>query len=275
MLRIGRIAYANCTPVFSALREQHPESAYTYISGVPAYLNQLLVSSKIDICPSSSIIYATYAEQLLIIPDISISSRGPVRSVLLFSLKPIEELDRATILLSSESATSINLLKILLSERYHCHCDYAVAKLKHPGDLGGAAAMLLIGDAALRALKTNHGLFVYDLGELWYEWTGEPFVFALWLTTKSAFKLLREELRMLGRHLFDAKRYAGEHLERIAETSPENEWMDVEELCSYWRNNICFDLGERHLAGLRRYYRLAAELRLIATAPKLEFLPLV
>src|SRR6185369_16370704 len=93
MLRIGRIEYANCTPIFHALQKQFPDSNYCYIGGVPAQLNALLASGGIDFCPSSSIAYALKPERYLIIPNISISSCGPVKSVLLFSSKPIEDLN--------------------------------------------------------------------------------------------------------------------------------------------------------------------------------------
>lgn len=273
MLRIGRIEYANCTPVFHALHELYPLTAYQYIGGVPAYLNGLLASGDIDVCPSSSITFSTHAEQFLIIPDISISSRGPVLSVLLFSTIPIEKLDGKTVLLSSESATSVNLLKIMLKIRYGCDCSYQVTSQVDADDLHGAAALLLIGDAALRASKSSSSMFVYDLGALWYDWTGEPFVFALWLTTRIAFENHGEELVRLFQQLRHAKVYAKEHLERIVELSPERNWMGPELLLEYWRKNICYDLTDQHLAGLKRYFRLAVEAGLIASAPEFAFLP--
>src|SRR6185369_136927 len=126
MLRIGRIEYANCTPIFHSLNELSPAGSYNYIGGVPARLNAMLAAGDIDVCPSSSIAYALHPERYLIIPDLSISSRGPVQSVLLFSNLPIEELDGRDVLLTSESDTSVNLLKILLKLRYDCSCSYRV-----------------------------------------------------------------------------------------------------------------------------------------------------
>lgn len=273
MLRIGRIEYANCTPLFHALAALYPESGYRYLRGVPAHLNALLASGGIDVCPCSSITFATHADRYLIIPDVSISSRGPVLSVLLFSRLPIEELDNTTVLLSSESATSVNLLKILLGIRYGCRCDFQVTDQNDPATLRRGDAILLIGDAALRAGMSDHGLFVYDLGALWYDWTATPFVFALWLTTREVLARREEELWCLARQLSHAKGYAEEHLEDIVRVSPERHWMGEGMLGEYWRNNICYDLTEHHLAGLRRYFRLAADLGLIAPVEELAFLP--
>ena len=273
MLRIGRIEYANCTPIFHALHELYPATEYFYVEGVPAYLNNLLVSGDIDVCPSSSITYSTHADQFLILPDISISSLGAVLSVLLFSSVPITDLHGMTVLLSSESATSVVLMKILLKIRYGCDCNYRVANLADPSDLQGAAALLLIGDSALRASRTLSGMFVYDLGELWFDWTGEPFVFALWMTTREAFKIHGDELKRLSRQLQRAKTYAKNHLGQIVEKTIEREWMEPEHLLEYWRNNISYDLTELHLAGLKRYFQLAEKVGLIATVPEFVFLP--
>jgi chorismate dehydratase len=233
----------------------------------------MLATGGIDVCPSSSITFATHADQYLVIPDISISSVGSVLSVLLFSNAPIEDLDGARVLLSSESATSVNLLKILLSIRYGCECAYQVTDQSDPGSLSGAGAILLIGDAALRATMKRETAFVYDLGELWYNWTGTPFVFALWLTTRAAAKEHGDELGRLSRQLRHAKQYAREHLREIVNLSPEREWMGSELLLDYWRNNISYDLTDNHLSGLKRYFRLAAEAGLIASAPELAFFP--
>lgn len=273
MLTIGRIEYANCTPVFHALHELYPSNDYNYVGGVPAHLNSLLVSGIIDVCPSSSITFANHAEQCLIIPDISISGRGAVKSVLLFSTRPIEELDGDTVLLSSQSATSVNLLKILLKIRYGCECIYQPTNRTDLDMLREGGALLLIGDAALRATQAlPRDVLVYDLGDIWCEWTGEPFVFALWLTTRMAAKSHGMELRRLSQRLSSAKVYAEEHLERIAEASPEKNWMGLKPLLDYWRQNISFDLSERHIAGLKRYFSLAAETGLIRETPELMFL---
>ncbi len=129
MLRIGRIDYANCTPIFHGLQELATGEEYQFIGGVPSRLNALLAAGEIDACPSSSIEYALHPERYLILPDISISSIGAVGSVLLFSRIPIEDLHGQTILLSSESATSVNLLRILVKKRFDCTCNFLVSTL--------------------------------------------------------------------------------------------------------------------------------------------------
>lgn len=272
MLRIGRIAYANCTPIFHELQRQAPDEDYQFVGGVPSHLNARLAAGEIDVCPSSSIQYALHPERYLILPDLSISSIGAVGSVLLFSRIPIEELTGQTILLSSESATSVNLLRILMKKRFGCSCRFAVSEQPLDSALQEAPAMLLIGDSALRASFLESGLLVYDLGQLWHDWTGLPFVFALWFCGRPVAKDRSVEVARLARNLIVSKERACTDLEVIAQNSPEALWMGSERLVAYWRDNISYDLGSSHLAGLTLFYRYCAELGLLPAEPGLQFL---
>ncbi|MBK5276019.1 MAG: menaquinone biosynthesis protein [Desulfuromonadales bacterium] len=273
MLRIGRIAYANCTPIFHGLQQHSPITEYQFIGGVPSHLNAMLSAGKIDVCPSSSIEYAHHSGRYLILPDLSISSIGAVASVLLFSRIPIEELDGQTILLSSESATSVNLLRILVKKRFVCSCQFRVSTQALDKALQEAPAMLLIGDSALRASMQEHDLLVYDLGELWHDWTGLPFVFALWLCARQVAEERYAEVACLTRNLITAKEQACTEFESIAQESPEAKWMGKERLIAYWTDNLSFDLGRKHLEGLALFYRYCAELGLLQNEPELCFLP--
>jgi chorismate dehydratase len=272
MLRIGRIAYANCSPLFHELQHRTSPEDFEFISGVPSCLNALLAAGEIDVCPSSSIQYALHPELFLILPGLSISSIGAVGSVLLFSRQPIETLDGETILLSSESATSVNLLRILMGIRFGFSCRFVVSEKALGKALQDAPAMLLIGDTALGAVLQETDLMVYDLGELWYEWTGLPFVFALWFCGRRVAAERSDEVTSLAGHLIASKVSACSKLETIAHSSSEAEWMGIERLVAYWRNNISYDLDERHLEGLKLFYRYCVELGLLSDEPVLDFL---
>ena len=269
MLTIGQIEYANCTPLFHVLRKQFSCSSYAFVKGVPARLNKMLLSGDIDVCPSSSIEYAYHPDQYKILPDLSISSDGAVASVLLFSQIPIEQLDGRKILLSSESATSVNLLKILLRQRYGCFCTYEVATPSATMGNTGSSALLLIGDSALRASLETSDLLVYDLGKLWHDWTGYPFVFALWLCRKEVAD--GEELRMLARQLVQAKERVPGCLDEVAEHARELSWIGHERLLEYWRANISYHFNKRAQEGLLLYYAKCAEIGLVSAVPLLSF----
>ena len=271
MLRIGRIAYANCTPVFSALQNSYPCDGYQFVSGVPARLNVMLAAGSIDVCPSSSYEYALHHDRYLILPQLSISCETAVGSVLLFSRVPLEELNGRTILLSSESATSVNLLRILLAKRYGFDCRYSLHTSSFDDALKNAQALLLIGDAALKESLHASGLHIYDLGQLWFEWTGLPFVFALWLCHRTSGVEKFDEVATLAERLVASKDSARNNLQAIAERSDDSVWMGVDRLVTYWRENISYDLEDRHMLGLKLFFRYCAELGLLETEPPLHF----
>ncbi len=270
MLRIGQIEYANCTPLYYLLKEQFDCGEYEFVSGVPAALNALLADGQIDVCPSSSVEYAFHSESYRILPQLSISSNGPVASVLLFSRVPIEDLDGQSIQLSSESATSVNLLKILMAQRYNCSCSYAVNSQNIVAALESSPALLLIGDAALRTAMVETGLRVYDLGKIWRDWTGLPFVFALWLCRNEVTG--DPHLIELSRRLIQAKLLAPLHHERILNHASEASWMPGERLLEYWRDNISYDLDEKNIFGLMTFFQKCYELGLIRSLPVLNFI---
>jgi chorismate dehydratase len=272
MLRIGRIDYANCTPIFHLLGKNATREDYRFICGVPSYLNTLLASGDLDACPSSSFEYALHPDRYFVLPQISISSRGAVASVLLLSRIPIDELGGRTVLLSSESATSVNLLKILLLKRYGCRCNFEVTDLPFDKALQMAPAVLLIGDSALKASLRKPDVLFYDLGKLWYEWTGLPFVFALWLCNRTAALENSVEINRLARHLLSARLQVGSTIESFADVAPESEWMGKQKLIEYWRDNISYELGPLHLDGLKYFFRCCVELDLLSFEPELNFL---
>lgn len=271
MLRIGHINYANCTPIFTAMHELFPSGGYQFVSGVPAKLNSMLASGDIDLCPSSSIAFSMMPDKLLIMPELSISSFGPVQSVLLFSRKSIETLDGCKVLLSAESATSVNLLKILLQKRYAVGCTFQSTPITSLEALNSSDALLLIGDAALKAAQTVNDIYVYDLGELWFDWTGTPFVFALWLVSREAFQRNAEELLTISNRFVTAKQHAMANLDKIADQAQERLWMGRDRLWEYWKV-LSYDLSDQHIAGLNLFYQYAAELDLISAAPELKFI---
>lgn len=271
MLRIGEINYLNCTPLFTTLRSNYPESDYKYVGGHPSELNAKLRGGEIDLCPSSSIEYAHNPDLYRIMPDLSISSKGPVRSVLLFSRLPIDSLDGASIGLTCESETSVILLKILLSLKYSFANSYSRVEVHDQSLSIQHDALLLIGDGALMAASRESGGFIYDLGELWYEFTGRPFVFALWLLREDAYMKSAEAVQLLHERLMASKQKSMESFPEIAATLKQTIWTNSDFLINYWRV-ISYDLTQDHIEGLQLFYHYAAECGFIESEPQLRIL---
>ena len=272
MLRIGRIDYANCTPLFMQLENTLPSDTSTIVHGVPATLNAKLANGDIDICISSSIEFSRHADEYAILPGHCIGSVGSVKSVLLFTTRPVEELAGEQLLVTSESATSVILLQILLAKRWGLSaCSLIASSLPWQEALQQSPGLLLIGDRALQAASSSAGIYCYDLGQEWKTLTGLPFVYALWLINRTSAKGKESELAQFSLFLEQARERIVPDAELLASQAPEAAWVGVQPLADYWRNAITYRLDVAHLAGLDRFYQLAAELGLIQARPQLKF----
>ncbi len=256
-LKIGRIPFANLFPIFYTLEKEFDCSSYEFIDGVPSLLNQMLREGTIDLSPSSSVEYLRNSSLYGFIDGISVSSRGPVGSIFLFSRKPIESLDGGTIHVTSQSATSVALLDIVLKR--FSGIEYSSLVSQNPAS-AYAEAFLLIGDEALkfgsmfkrRAPELSRYPFIYDLGEIWYEKTGLPFVFALWIVRKELYNKadIRHELFIkFVADLMKAKEMSLHNLIEIAGHSPMKAFLDEDEIISYW-NILDYELSDEHKNGL-------------------------
>jgi len=145
----------------------------------PKQLCRKLLDGQLDISPIPAIEYARHADELLLLPDLTISSDGRVMSILLVSKVPIEQLDKKNVALTNTSATSQVLTQIVIEEKYglrphYFECPPDLAQMFREGE-----AALLIGDDALRALHAPSSYHLYDLGEEWAAFTGEKMVYAV------------------------------------------------------------------------------------------------
>jgi chorismate dehydratase len=147
---------------------------------VPSALSRAARRGEVDVGPVPLVTCFELEEQFMPLGDFGIAVKERAGSVLLFSKKPIEALAGSRIAITGESSTSVRLLKILLRQRYGIRGVQYVATTDLHTD-----AILLIGDAALNNRKGLPSYpRVYDLGELWIQWTELPFVFARWIVRR-------------------------------------------------------------------------------------------
>jgi chorismate dehydratase len=264
-LVVGRIPYANVFPIFYVLDHEVDCSQYTFVEGVPSRLNRMLREGEVDISPSSSIEYLRNPGRYEIISNHSISSRGPVGSIFLFSHKPVEDLEGAVVFASSQSETSVALLKIILRRFYGLSAT--VEAVPNPIQSGAGGAAFLIGDDALRqqAISNRHNPspvvyypFVYDLGEIWYRQTGLPFVFALWIV-RNDIPDKKELLDKFTGDLDRAKESALKKLPEIARYAPIRSFMTEEEILLYWKK-LDYELSVEHKKGLALFDQYRKEI---------------
>jgi chorismate dehydratase len=261
-LKIGKIAYANLFPIFYTLENEFDCSRYEFVPGVPSILNAKIRAGQVDISPSSSIEYLRNSDRYFFIENHSISSKGPVRSIFLFSKRPIEDLEGLTVLMSSQSETSVALLQIVLKKFYGLQCHFMPTSEPIAEVMQSNEAYLLIGDDALAQERQWPKLHIYDLGDLWYRHTGLPFTFALWIVRKGCCVEEPGLFEKFKQDLDAAKTLAVGNLGRIAAASPLRGLLTKEELIAYWEG-ISFDFNEEHRRGFDLFRRYAGELGLI------------
>lgn len=117
---------------------------------------------------------------------------GPVISCLIISTVPVEDLDGATAALGSTSRTSVQLAQLLLREAVGVRCRYVTCSPDVEAMVRVATGAVIIGDVASSAAgeAARRGRYVYDLGRMWHDWTGLPFVFAVVAARRSSWTVI-------------------------------------------------------------------------------------
>jgi len=199
-IRLGQVDYINCLPVYHTLEEGPLALDLELVRGTPSALNAMLFAGQLDCTPLSSIEYARHRDRLVIVSDLCVAADGRAASILLFSRQPVTELEGKTVALTTSSATAVAMLRILLLHYFHVDAHYVTRAPSLTGMLADCDAALLIGDDALRAslsVPVSHpGVIITDLGEAWKQFTGDPFVYALWAVPAS---FAAEHPRLAGR----------------------------------------------------------------------------
>lgn len=183
--RLGIVSYTNVAPLHYRLE---PWEDATFVRGVPTELNRQLLDGDIDLTLVSSVEFLRYRDRLRALPDFSIATLGPVYSVMLFHWEPWEALAGKKIALTTDSATSVELLRVLLREA-GIGAEFVPLEPDLDRMLTECDAALLIGDAALREAVAKREVsgkkpFITDLGKAWYDLTKLPFTFAVWASRK-------------------------------------------------------------------------------------------
>ncbi len=260
---IGCTSFLNVKPLLIPLQEKINGNGYRIVLKTPEKLSQMLREGETDISLIPSIDLFKYP-MFYLLPDISISSFGEVKSVILVSKVPLQEIQ--TVLLDSRSKTSVSLLKILFEKFYDLHPRYIANGSSHFTSEKDVDARLVIGDEALKeslALDRDgekNPFISLDLGEAWMNVTGLPFVFAVFVTQKK--QLVNEVSRLL----LQAKTIGLSRIEEIAHSESVRLGLHEEQCMRYLMHHINYDLDYLELQALITFQSLALEMGLIEKA---------
>ena len=259
-----------CAPFFhDFLGRESGLSDVEFVDGPPSAHCAGLKDGSIHLSPASSITFAQKPGAFVLDPDICTSCSFEVRSVKLFAKRPIEDLDGKTVRLTAQSMTSVNLLRILLQERFGVVPVYVTGAYE-PSD----AACLLIGDQALEENERHRFAFGYDLGALWQDWQRVPFVFGAWIISKSA---LQSGLKDVLHRYLQATRESVEKF-RTNPSRALDAWLarypvDLpRSVIENYYSALDYRFTEERKRSLSLFFEHATRLGLIREAPPLEFL---
>lgn len=268
-MRYGLIRFLNARPLWWGLvREPAGDIEYEFTS--PARCSDLVADGSVDVglIPAIDLVRIP---GLMAVPGICIASRAEVRSVLLVSRVPFEEI--RSVALDPASRSSVALTRILLGERLGR--DRLEAIRFDPAEHGrrdfleGHDAEVVIGDPALKVRQTGKGVTAIDLAAEWNRMVGEPFVFALWAGRA-------DRIGENGRDLIDllmrsrAKGLAS--LPEIVAEAAAELGLPEPELAEYFDSALHYDLGADERRALARFHSLAIEYGLVENPQEIEWL---
>ncbi|WP_202080008.1 menaquinone biosynthetic enzyme MqnA/MqnD family protein [Caldalkalibacillus salinus] len=261
-MKVGKIEYKNVMPIYYYADQGKQLEHVEFDTRIPAALNHAMATGEIGVGPISSFSYAENHDKYQLMPDLSVSSDGKVRSIYLFSKKPLEYLDGSRIALTSSSATSVALLKVIMHHFYQLQPVYQTMPPHLPSMLQEHDAALLIGDDAIRTKWTSTTPYVYDLGELWKKWTNYTMTYAVWAIRKEWIDQEQLALNELYHAFTQSKQQARRHLDPIIQTLIQDFGGTVTFWTDYF-NGLKYDFGPKQIEGLEYFYRLAYECGLL------------
>ena len=243
-LRVGIVSYLNTRPLIYGLKLEPVASRIELIEDIPARLAEMLKHDEIDLglIPVASI---PELREWHLSGEYCIGTEGEAASVCLFSEVPLEQIEK--VYLDYQSRTSVELLKWIMREYWGIYPEIIEATDEdYRKDIQGTTAGLVIGDRAFEQRKLS--TFFYDLGAEWKKITGQPFVFAVWVSNKP---LPQELLQKLN----EANAVGLTHIDEIVTS----QHFDLYDLKKYYTLHMNYLLDERKKKAMDYFLQVIKE----------------
>lgn len=258
--RIGQIDFSNCLPINLPIKKGAVVLEGEFISRVPSGLNALIEAGDLDVSAVSLYCYLN-CPSLSLVPGISVSSLGPVGSVLFFYQGDIKDLDNAPILVPNASATSINLLRVILDQEASVKADFQTVLTP---DLPGSSASgaLIIGDEALKVDKSWSASYNrIDLGKWWYDRFKLPMVFGVWAARSEFVEQEPVRYKAIEEALIRSRDLGlSSHLEEVVDAAACHMVLDRERVRRYFIEELDYNLGDEHRKSIELFAKLCGSL---------------
>jgi chorismate dehydratase len=259
-LRVGIVNFLNSKPLAWGFLKGHHADLFAPSYHPPALVARMLGQGNLDIGLIPSI-EVQRIPNLRVLPDMCVGAKQEVRSVVLVSRGPVEDIRRVALDLNSR--TSSTLVRILLRERWGLDPEYLHERPDPERMLSEADAALIIGDPALRLDRAKY--HVIDLAAEWKTLTGLPFVFAVWAVRPEV------EIPDLPFYFKSSLRYGLSSLDTLVREAAAELGLDTSEVRTYLTENLHFFLRTEEIEGLEEFYRRAHSHGLILEPRPIEF----
>ncbi|WP_051012462.1 menaquinone biosynthetic enzyme MqnA/MqnD family protein [Desulfobacula toluolica] len=250
---MGKISYINASPVYYGLDHGLLPHWLAMISDVPSVLNRKIITGQIEVSPISAAFYAMHHRELLLLPDLSISCHGRVLSVILASNYAIDDLEGKKVMFTRESASAASFMKMIFNQR-KVSPVYEIGSVNNCRMVSESVdAALVIGDAALRQPWDQVFEYTIDLGQLWFEMTQLPFVFAVWVVRRSfaqKYPFLVKDIHQL---LLESKKQGYQHMDEVVEAGKTKLNLERSIIKEYFDLLYC-DLDDKKIKAMQMFF---------------------
>lgn len=245
--RISIVSYLNSKPFLYGLEKSVEAKHFDISLDIPSKVAAKLAyqQAEVGLIPVAGL---EDLNEYKIISDYCIGSVGKVKTVVLASEVPLHEVE--TILMDYQSRSSVLLAKVLA--RFYWKREFAWENTCNDfqnGKIKGNTAGVVIGDRVFDI--ENMFPFIYDLSEEWLNFTGLPFVFAVWAAKPGVSAEFEKEFNR-------SLKYGIENLEKVI-TAEQNRYPDVD-ILDYFKQNISFELDKGKKEGMKKFLELARKL---------------
>lgn len=267
-IRVCAVSYLNTSPLVWGFLHGPGKGLFDLSFQLPAACADALREGSADI-GLVPVIELARQPDLVVIPEASIACQGPVRSILVVSKKPLEEIE--SLAADTSSRTSVVMTQVVLERKYGKRVDVRPHPPVLDAMLEDADAALIIGDPALHidpAMNEWRGLpvHVYDMGGEWVELTGLPMVYAVWAA--------KQEIADPGliQPFVDSKAHGLARRDEIVAAETGIRDLPRELIRRYITRHISYELGERERRALSLFLRWAGGLGLVDEGVEARYL---
>jgi chorismate dehydratase len=266
LIRVSAISFLNTAPLLWDFEHGAPRPEFRLEYTVPSACAEQLRAGAADV---GIIPVAAYhgIPDLVIVPEVSIATKRTVRSIVLVSKVPMEEI--RTVAADTSSRTSVLLARLLFRKWHGGDREFTPMAPDLGAMLARCDAALLIGDPALTISRSQY--LIYDLAEEWHRLTAKPFVFAFWAVRREGLAHAPADLACIFQQSRDHGLEAA-NLQQLGREWAPRVGLSEAEVVSYLTQNIDYSLDAENLAGMELFFRYAAEAELLPQSRPVEFL---